>query len=58
MRTIPQSTDPLMIATMPAITSTAAMIHKMVSVLPPPLATSIPRVPNIVSSLFRNVQTP
>ena len=36
MRAIPTRTDPLTRATMPAITSTAAMIHKMVSVLPPP----------------------
>jgi hypothetical protein len=47
MRTIPRRTDPLTRATMPAITSTAAMIHKMVSVLPPPLAASIPRAPNM-----------
>ena len=33
---------------MPAITSTAAMIHKMVSVLPPPFAASIPRTPNML----------
>ena len=43
MRAIPTRTDPLTRATMPAITSTAAMIHKMVSVLPPPFAASIPR---------------
>jgi hypothetical protein len=42
MRAIPTRTDPLTRATMPAITSTAAMIHKMVSVLPP-FAASIPR---------------
>jgi hypothetical protein len=47
MRTIPRRTDPLTRATMPAITSTAAMIHKMVSVLPPPFAASIPRTPSM-----------
>jgi hypothetical protein len=46
MRAIPTRTDPLTRATMPAITSTAAMIHKMVSVLPPPFAASIPRTPS------------
>jgi hypothetical protein len=47
MRTIPRRTDPLTRATMPAITSTAAITHKMVSVLPPPFAASIPRAPNM-----------
>jgi len=47
MRAIPTRTDPLTRATMPAITSTAAMIHKMVSVLPPPFAASIPITPSM-----------
>jgi hypothetical protein len=47
MRTIPRRTDPLTRATMPAITSTAEMIHRMVSVLPPPFAASIPRTPSM-----------
>jgi hypothetical protein len=47
MRTIPRRTDPLTRATMPAITSTAAMTHRMVSVLPPPFAASIPRAPSM-----------
>src|SRR5512133_315168 len=48
MRTIPRRTDPLTRATMPAITSTAAMTHRMVSVLPPPFAASIPRAPSML----------
>jgi hypothetical protein len=47
MRTIPATTDPLMSATTPAITSTAARIHKMLSA--PPLAASIPRAPSMLS---------
>ena len=47
MRTTPTRIDPLMRATMPATTRMAAMTHKMVSVLPPLFAISIPRVPSM-----------
>jgi len=52
MRAIPARTLPLRRVTMPAITSTAAMIHKMVSVLPPRFAASIPRAPNMSPPLI------